>query len=324
MFRRSIVAPLMLVLAALALSAQAPPGWVTVRVSRQAPVVSGFASVEPGTAITITATQTGLLTSLLVAPGDSVRPGQVIGGLGGPQIIAALAKAQGARDAADDALSAEQSKFATHLSTKAQLAQAQASAATARATLAALRAAISLRAPAAGQVQTLPAALGAVVGAGQPVAVVQPAAGAWVKAVFYGPHAAALTPGMAARFTPADGAPSTMVRLRGPLGSQADGGVAVAFTGTGLEPGQTGMLTLALPSRAVLMVPSAALILDAGQWWVMVHGPTGDHAVQVVPGEAEGAQTPILSGLTAGDEVIVEDAALLYHRDIAAQYQPPD
>ncbi len=311
-------------LAALALTAQAPAGWVTVQATRETPHLSGFAAVQPGTAVTIAAVQPGMLTSLAVVPGESVRPGQIIGRIGGPQIRAALATAQGADNAAAQALAAEQGKLADHLSTKTAVAQAEAAADAASANLAAVRAAASLQCPVAGQVQSLQAAPGAFLQPGQTVAVVQPAAGAWVKAVLYGLPSAMLTPGMAASFIPANGAPAMPVTLRGVQDSQADGGLVVAFSGTGLQAGEAGTLSLALPPRQVLLVPSPALVLDDGRWWVMRHDATGDHAVPVVPGTAEGTQTPILSGLAAGDKVIVTDAALLYHRGIAAQYQPPD
>ncbi len=77
-------------LAALALTAQAPAGWVTVRATQQAPILTGFANVQPGTPVTITALQAGVLSSLSVLPGETVQPGQTIGLLGGPQIALGL------------------------------------------------------------------------------------------------------------------------------------------------------------------------------------------------------------------------------------------
>ena len=71
-------------------------------------------------------------------------------------------------------------------------------------------------------------------------------------------------------------------------------------------------------------VPSGALILDKGRWWAVVHTPQGDHPVQVTPGPAHGDNTVIEAGLQPGDDVIVVDAYLLYHRGIAALFQPPD
>jgi biotin carboxyl carrier protein len=316
--------PFWLLLAALVLTAQAPVGWVTVRVTQQAPVLSGFAEVEPGTPVTLTALRAGVLTGLAVEPGARVQPGEAIGHLGGPQIAAALASAQGASNAANASLAAERGKFADHLSTKAAVAQAEATQQAAQADLAALRAAAVLRSPVTGQVASLAAGPGAALQPGQAVAVLQPAAGAWVRAVLYDAKPGALAPGTTARFIPADGAPAISVMLRGLQGTQPDGGRVLAFSGAGLPVGEAGTLRLALPSRSVLLVPSEALVLDNGQWWVMRHDAQGDHAVQVVPGEAEGAQTPILSGLTAGEQVVVQDAGLLYHRGVAAQYQPPD
>ena len=317
----SYVLPLGLI---FVLTAQAPAGWLTVRATQQAPTLSGFASVQPGMPVTITALQAGVLTSLSIMPGESVRPGQAIGQLGGPEIAAALATAQGARNAANATLAAERSKFADHLSTNSAVAQAEAAAASARANLVALHSAASLQSPVAGQVQSLAAGPGAPLQPGQAVAVVQPADGAWVKAVLYGPQVATLSPGLAARFIPADGQPPISVTLRGVQNAQQDGGLVLAFSGAGLQPGEAGTLSLSLPPRLVLMVPSEALVMDDGHWLVMLHDAKGDHAVQVVPGDTEGVQTPILSGLAAGDQVIVQDAALLYHRGIAAQYQPPN
>lgn len=313
-----------LVAAAFVTAGQAPPGWATVRAARQAPVLSGFATVKTAPDVIVTAVQPGVLTTLAVAPGDTVRPGQLIGRLGGPQIAASLAEAQGANHAAGTMLAAEQSKFADHLTTTAAVAQARAREQAARARLTALEAATRLQSPAAGQVQSLRAGRGATLQAGQPVAVVRPASGAWVKAVLYGRAAAKLKPGQTARFVPANGQPPERVTLRGALGTQADGGLALAFSGKGLKPGEAGTLRLALPARSVLLVPSEALVLDAGRWWVIVRAAHGDHAVQVVPGKTEGTQTPILSGLSAGQQVVVKDAALLYHRGIATLYQPPD
>ncbi|WP_081822281.1 efflux RND transporter periplasmic adaptor subunit [Acidocella facilis] len=324
MIRRLRSAPLGLVLTLLALTAQAPGGWVTVRTSQFAPVLSGFASVQPGAPVPITALQAGVLTSLAVVPGESVRPGQPIGLLGGAQLAAALATAQGASNAANAALAAEQGKFADHLGTRAAVAQARAAAVSARASLLALRAASRLQSPVAGQVQSLAVGPGAALAPGQEVAVIQPAAGAWVKAVLYGAQAETLAPGMAARFTPADGAPAMPITLRGVQATQSDGGLVLAFAGHGLQPGESGAVSLSLPPRPVLLVPSEALVLDNGRWWVMLHDAQGDHAAPVVPGATQGPETPILSGLKAGDQVIVQDAALLYHRGIAGLYQPPD
>ncbi len=127
-------------------------------------------------------------------------------------------------------------------------------------------------------------------------------------------------------FTPGSGGAAVAVRVRGALGvAQADGGLPVALTpGSPLAPGAFGTVTLTLPEQTATMVPASALILDKGQWWVMLHTAQGDHPAAVVPGPAQGDDTVITSGLKPGEDVVVVDAYLLYQRGIAALYQPPD
>ena len=76
-------------------------------------------------------------------------------------------------------------------------------------------------------------------------------------------------------------------------------------------------------SRAAF-IPTRALILDRGQWWVLVRRGGQDVRQQVVPGAADGSDTAILRGLSAGEQVVVTNAYLRFHRDVAARFQPPD
>jgi cobalt-zinc-cadmium efflux system membrane fusion protein len=71
-------------------------------------------------------------------------------------------------------------------------------------------------------------------------------------------------------------------------------------------------------------VPTSALVLDRGRWWVLVRTARGDRPQPVVPGPALGWRTWIAAGLRAGQQVVAKDAFLKYHRDIAQSYQPPD
>ena len=71
----------------------------------------------------------------------------------------------------------------------------------------------------------------------------------------------------------------------------------------------------------MVAIPTRALILDRGKWWVMVHTPHGNHPRQVTPGPARGWNTFITHGLPAGSQVIVNNAYLLFHASIAEHYQ---
>ena len=301
------------------------------------PRVSAFASVQSSGLITIAASQPGSVAGLDVLPGQTVTAGQIIAQLSGPQIAAASIQAQAAVTAAQAAQRAgaellviEQQKMQQHLSTHqtvaraiSALAAATAETATSQANVTMLREAGILRSPLAGVVQSVAVANGDVLTAGQVLATVQPGTGNWLKAVFYGDAVRAGAEGV---FFPGTGGTPVKVSLRGALGvSQPDGGMPVALVAAGdLAPGAFGTVTLDLPPQKVTLVPSDALILDKGQWWVMVHTQRDDHPEPVTPGPTLGYDTVIKSGLQPGQDVVVVDAYLLYHRGIAALYQSPD
>lgn len=330
------------VAAFMASAAKAAPvvDWVAAAAVVRTPCISAFASEQPGGVVSVASTQSGIVAGLDALPGQTVAAGQEIARLGGPQIAAAMIAAQGAvmdaraaRDAAAAALTAEEQKLGQHLSTLQLVAQAKAAltAATARraaaeANLTALREAVVLRSPLAGVVQSVPVASGDLLAAGQAAAIIQPVAGTWLRAVFYNAPASEIAPGGVGLFTPSGGGAPVPVRVRGALGrAQPDGGVPVdLMPGSPVAPGIFGTVKLVLPARTETMVPSQALILDKGQWWVMLHTAQGDRPVAVVPGAARGDDVVIKSGVKPGEDVVVVDAYLLYHRGIAALYQPPD
>jgi multidrug efflux pump subunit AcrA (membrane-fusion protein) len=315
----------------------ASENWIAATTAMQTPQLSAFASAQSSGLITIAASEPGIIAGFSVLPGETVAAGQVIARLGGPQITtaviqakAALAGATAAQRAAETSLTVERGKLQQHLSTYQLVAQAQSALAaaiaqttTAQANVRMLEQAITLSSPLAGVVQSVAAANGDILATGQEVATIQPSTGNWLKAVFYG---TTVTPGASGVFTPGNGGKPIAVNVRGALGvSRPDGGMPVALTAAqAIAPGAFGTVTLDLPAQRVTLVPSEALILDKGQWWVMLHTPQGDHPVQVTPGPAEGYDTVIKSGVNPGDDVVVVNAYLLYHRGIAAVYQPSD
>ena len=74
----------------------------------------------------------------------------------------------------------------------------------------------------------------------------------------------------------------------------------------------------------MIPIPTEALILDQARWWVLVHTPGGDRAQEVVPGPTRGWRTFIAAGLTPGQQIVVSNAYLEYHRGISARYTPPE
>lgn len=325
------------------LPARADSGMVKVRARTVAISLQGFAQVEPVTLLRLKAAQEGIVAGLKVLPGEPLKAGAVLGHLTGPVVDAMLARSRSTVASAQAALAAarkihtlERETEATHLSTLKQFYQAEAALADARARLAMARAqlravqdALTLRAPVAGKVLGIKAAAGERVAVGQTLLTLQPAGGLWLRADFFGVEAVAVRAGMTGRFAPADGGSAIPVKVRTIIGmTRPGGGRAIGLTATASAPGWTsgeaGTVTLEGGQRTEVSVPTRALILDRGQWWVLVHTPQGNRAQAVVPGSVHGESTLIEKGLAPGAEVVVENAYLEFHRQFSRRYQQPD
>lgn len=302
-----------------------------------------YAQVEPIALLAVRAARAGVVTDLDVVPGDTVKADAALARLAGPSFDAelaarkgALAGAQATANAARKSLAVVRQNFAAHVDTRDQLyqaqanvAQAQAAVKTAEAKLDAMRSAARVRAPVAGSVLAVHTSNGERVAQGQTLLTLQPARALWLRAVFYGVDARAVHPGMHGRFVPADGEPAIPVVVRTVIGSlRTDGGQAVSLAARHSEPtwrnGEAGTLILEGQHRSAVEVPTRALILYQGRWWVLVRDHHGEHRQAVVPGPSRGMWTAIEHGLTAGTDVVVTNAYLRFHRRVAQHYQPPD
>lgn len=305
--------------------------------------LQGFARVEPVTLLRLKASQEGTVAGLKVLPGESVQAGAVLGHLAGPAPRAMLAERRGEVAAARAALTAarktlvlERENLKAHLSARkvvyqAEAAQTEAQAQfdSARSRLRAAQASLTLRAPAAGIVLSVEAAAGERVESGQTLLTMQPADDLWLTATFYGADAAAVRVGMIGRFASAYGGAAIPVQVRTIIGiTKPGGGRVVGLTAISSSPdwhsGDAGTVTLIGGKRTLVAVPTRALILDRGRWWVLVHTPQGNRRQAVVPGPSRGESTLIEKGLKPGAEIVVENAYLEFHRDFSRRYQPPD
>jgi RND family efflux transporter MFP subunit len=302
-----------------------------------------YARVDPIAVLPVRAAETGVVTGPKISPGDSVQAGQKLAELGGPEISALLAQDEAALSIARTnlinarkSLAIQLEELASHLSTQltvlqaeSAVAQAQAALDTAQAQLRALRQLITMEAPADGTMLAVNAANGERVGTGQTIFTLQPADKLWLKAAYYGADAAAIHVGMAGQFTSASGGEVIPVKVSAVFGSlNPDGGESVGLVAATSSPGwlngESGTVTLNGPVRSLVAVPTRALVLDQGQWWVLVHTAKGNQPRLVTPGPARGWQTFIERGLAPGAEVVVENAYLEFHSGISKNYQPPD
>lgn len=308
-----------------------------------APRLIAFGQVEPVTLVPVAAAEAGIVGGLRLRPGARVHAGETLAHLKGPAIAALLAQsqasvrsAQAQRNTAVKLLAIAQQQLRTHMTTRQAVQEAESALAQSRVLLQnaeskldAVRQAMIITSPANGTLLTLGTANGALVGAGHIVLTLQPAAGLWLRATYYGADLATVHAGMTGTFTPLDrspGLPVRVVSIPGVLSS--GGGESIALEPTaprsGWLNGEAGMVALHLAPRRMVEVPTRALIVSQGKWWVLVHTDRGDQPRPVIPGPSEGWNTWIESGIAPGAKVVVDNAYLLFHADIASQFQLPD
>ncbi|HEX7908393.1 MAG TPA: efflux RND transporter periplasmic adaptor subunit [Paraburkholderia sp.] len=304
--------------------------------------VQAPARVQATSNTVLSASTAGIVSGLRVLPGETVRPGQPIAHLSGPtvstetaRLAADLKSAQIRVSAATQAAAIEQQKFDEQLSTRDAIARVHAELDTARQQLVATQTAarsyasmatISTSEP--GVVTAVNAADGQFVSAGQALVSVASSRGLYVVANVYGSDAALVTPGMKGVFLrEGTDAPVDIAVQRASWSVAAPGQLEVwlgAAPARNLVAGTVGTVTLTTSDDKRVAVPSAALILDGGKWWVLVHDKSGNQRRSVVPGQSAGGWTSIGQGLSQGERVVTQDAYLLFHQDFATRYQQAD
>lgn len=302
---------------------------------------SAPARVQAASNIVLTASTSGTVTGLNVLPGEAVRRGQVIAHLTGPTVLAETTRltseqksAQVRASSALQAAEIEQQKLGDQLSTRDAVLHAQADRDTARQQLSAAQAAtrnyaslLSVTAPQSGIVTAVSAADGQIVSAGQTLVTLTPSNGLFVVASFYGSDAIRIAMGMEGNFLSEGSlAPLRVVVQRTSLSTTMPGQTDVwlkTSDGHALPAGGVGTLSLTETTEK-LAVPSIALVLDGGQWWVLVHDSHGEHRRHVVPGPSDDGWTIIQQGLRPDEKGVTQDAYLLFHKDFAKRYQQAD
>jgi RND family efflux transporter MFP subunit len=305
--------------------------------------LEAYARVEPVAILRLKAALTGVVSGLKVLPGETVRAGSIIARLEGPEIENLLAELRNGVDRAEAAeatarklLAIERQNEAERLTTKkevylaeADLAEKRALLENARSRLQATRNETILKSPVTASILTIDLAEGELARQGQTILTMQPSGALWLKGLVYGSEAASVQVGMKGVFSPA-GSPSAIpVMVRTIIGAiQPDGALPIGMVAMVPAPvwrnGETGTVMLEGPKRTLTAVPSRALILDRGRWWVLVHTSSDNRRQEVTPGPSRGDSTLIEHGLKPGIEVVVENAYLEFHREFSKHYQPPD
>ena len=342
-----IVASVLLTLGSRSLIAAVPPvnntGYVTVQSRPVTSHISAYARVEPIAVLTISAPETGVIVHLRVVPGMHVHKGQVLAQLTGPELEAILLQNRADLRSAQTQFSASQKVLATQrqqlllqLATKqtvdqadAAVAQAQTNLDNTQSRLNSVRQMMIVSAPTDAIVLALSTTDGSLVTPGQAVLTLQPANHLWLKATYFGADLAGIHIGMSGQFLPSDQSAPIPIKVSAVFATLGNaGGESIAMVSNSAHPrwlnGESGTVTLDSLQRNLVAVPTRALILDQGKWWVIVHTSQGDHPQSVVPGPTQGWDTFIESGLAAGTQIVVENAYLLFHQGISQHYQIPN
>ena len=310
-----------------------------VRLAAFKPEVHAWARVESAAPLVLRMPLAARIQRLLVSPGQAVGAGAPLVLLGGPRLDGQLAVAK-AEVAAARRLSAAAERSAASArrsfpsfinrrqldAAQAGLDAARGRLARARAELRALSKQTTIASPVAATVSAIHAATGADLPAGAPLLDLVARSGLLLRAEVFG---RAPPVGSRGRFVPDDGGDAVPVRLAAWLPERAADGARVADfsatgSGTDWQEGEAGEVVMSGPAQTAVAVPVAALILDAGRWLVLTDRGGRLAPVRVEPGPTRGGEALLLRGPAPGTPVVVRQAYLLFHRDLAAHYAPPD
>lgn len=342
MQKRFGFALLVAVLMASAASAASPRTTTAVAEVRPGrPGYQLFAVVEPVQTLILRAAATGRLADFRLRPGDHVHRDERLGRLRGSTYTAAVASAKAeataarrTRTLARDRLRATKARYPV-LSDRGALDRAKleavaadANLAKARARLAALTAAGIVAAPVAGTVAAVLRANGERVAAGDALARIEPAGVLWLRGAVYGKTVAAVRIGTRGTFVPAGGGKAVAVRVTSLIPDAVPDGLGLGLVAMRRPApwfsGEGGLVTLEAPPRREPAVPTSALILNRGKWWVIKQVGATFKAVRVQPDGTHGGWTWIASGVNAGDRIVTTNAYLVFHRAFAEKYANED
>jgi RND family efflux transporter MFP subunit len=316
-------------------------------------VISGLGRVLPTVTLALRAQRSGQIQQSRLHLGQIVSAREIVGYLGGAGLDAQIARAsvewtrtQAEVKAAQRALEIDRKTLAYAQTTKKTLIQgelalklAMANQHRAQSALNALQEERVLRSPTQGVVTQIDQAEGSLVQPGMTIARIEPLNGLQLRATFYPAEAGQATsqihPGMTGWFKPLGSGQKIAIRVQSllPLDPQ-NGALPVILQPVihatshqmprGWQSGAMGSIELDANQQTVIPIPTRALVLDQGQWWVLVWQEGHWQRQRVHIGSSHGSSTDIISGLSAGERVRVDQTYLAFHHQFSLRYQQPD
>lgn len=278
----------------------------------------GMAEAGPGGRLTLSAPAEASVVAIVAPVGTRVAAGAVVARLAAsPTTRVDLVKAGSDAQAANAALARAERLRADGLGSNAEVETARAAATSANATRAAMAArtgGLTLRAPAAGIVETVTAAPGDLVSPGAAVATISHASDLRARFGVDPALVRGLHPGTVLHVTASGGATAFDVPVE-TINPAADAQTRLASVfarlpaSTGIGAGQTLSATADGTARASgnaqLTIPYAALLDDGGQAYVYVVARGVAHRRDITVGAARGDRVAVSGAVRAGEAVVV-------------------
>jgi len=301
-----------------------------------------FGRVEAARRVRVRALSDGRILEVKVRDGAEVAAGDPLFLLGGPTAEAQMrrleARAEAAREAAslaEKVFNSEESALKSRMGTVreknaafAEWRRKEAEAEAAERELEFLRARLALKAPLKGIFTQRRVNAGEDVRAGDVLADIIDPGSLWIEAeAFLGDDRGLLGPGIEARVEGESGRkPKVEVLLVHPTAAPSGATRFRLSAPKTLSPGEKvgGELLIEIRSQ-VLSVPAAAVVRGEGEVpYVFVRKKDGYEKRRVVPGLETEKYVEIRSGVSAEDEVVIEGALGLLHRDFRRIYREED
>ena len=278
---------------------------------------------------------------LLAAPGDVVREGQVLVELQSPDLgraRAAYASAQARVELADRALARKRELAAERIAPLREVQEAEAAAAEARAALRSAAAeltslgaapgqgdgeagTIALRSPVAGTVIERSITRGQMIDPATPAFRIANLSTLWLTAHAFERDAVRIAKGARARVTfsalPGKEFPGTVALIGGEVSKESRTlPIRIVVTNqTGvLRPGMSASVAVPVgaSTQQVVTVPVAAVQRVRGEWCVFLPKDASTFEIRTIGrGRDLGGEVEVLSGLKAGEKIVVDGAFLL-------------
>lgn len=301
------------------------------------PRLTLYAWVRPIQRLNVRAGARGILKNIRVTPGQAVTKDQTLARLGGvtwraryESDKANLIAAKKLLDLGRNRLSIIKARYPV-FSNRSSLDRAYSALSKARAMYVSKKAAFLaleshrfVKSPVNGSVISIVSADGELVHTGQSVLKIEPDSSLWLRGTVYAKEIRQIHSDMHGLFHSSSGSKPVPVKVVHMIPNMHGSGVDVGLVATSKNPaweaGESGFVRLEGKSVKEPVVPTRALVLSDGSWWLVEVSHGQYKKIRVRPNFSLHGHTWIASGIHPGVKVVVEHSYLIFHRFFSKHY----